>query len=51
MITIQDDINKIIYLYFQKMQSYSEILAHFKNKYSYAEVKKVISEHIKKYND
>lgn len=49
MITIQDDKDKIIYLYFKKMQSYSEILAYFKNKYSYAEVKKVISEHIKKY--
>jgi hypothetical protein len=51
MITIQDDKDKIIYLYFQRMQSYSEILTYFKHKYSYAEVKKVISEHIKKYND
>lgn len=42
---------EIIRLYFEEMYSYSELLAHFKNKYTYAEVKKVITKHIRKYQE
>lgn len=42
---------EIIKLYFEEMYNYSKLLAHFKNKYTYAELKKVISKHIKKYEE
>lgn len=34
---------EICYLYFEKMLSYSEIIVHFKGKYSYAAIKRVIN--------
>ena len=49
---ITESIEKeIIRLYFQEMFSYSQLMAYFKNKYTYAELKKVITKHIRKYQE
>ena len=40
---------EIIRLYFEEMYNYSQLLTYFKNKYTYADLKKVITKHIKKY--
>lgn len=42
MIRSQKVIAEIKELYFNKMYNYSELISHFKNKYSYAEIKQVI---------
>ena len=42
------DIKKILDLYFDKMYSYSELINHFQGKYSYSEIKKVISKRYEK---
>ena len=39
---------KILDLYFDKMYSYSEIMAYFKNKYTYPQIKKVINKRYEK---
>jgi hypothetical protein len=38
---------EVIDLYFNKMYSYSRLQEHFKDKYSYAELKGVISKYLK----
>lgn len=42
MIKSQKVIAEIKELYFNKMYNYSELIYHFKNKYTYAEIKQVI---------
>lgn len=44
------DKDEIIYLYFSRMYSYSKLQEHFNNKYTYAELKGVISKHLKEEN-
>lgn len=41
------DKQEIIYLYFNKMYSYSRLQEHFKDKYTYAELKGVITKYLK----
>lgn len=41
---------EVIHLYFDKMYSYSRLQEHFKDKYSYAELKGVISKYLKEKN-
>lgn len=43
-----EDKTVILDLYFDKCKSYSFILEYFNNKYSYAEVKKIINTQIEK---
>jgi hypothetical protein len=38
---------EIIYLYFRKMYNYDELIRHFKKKYSYSQIKTVITKYIK----
>lgn len=40
--------NEIIWLYFTEMKNYSKIIEHFNGKYTYAEIRKVIHDHINK---
>lgn len=42
-----DTKREIFYLYFNKMYNYEELIAHFKKRYTYSEIKTVISNHIK----
>jgi len=42
---------EIIDLYFYKMYSYSQLMAHFNQKYSYGEIKKVIKKYLMKYEE
>lgn len=51
MITKKSDITTIVELYFDRMYNYSQIIAHFKNKYSYAEIKQIILNHLKDEKD
>ena len=49
---ISESVEKeVIKLYFEEMYNYSKLISYFKNKYTYAELKKVIMNHIKKYED
>ena len=40
----ENDKNKILWLYFDKVRSYDEIVAYFKNKYSYNQIKAITRE-------
>ena len=40
---------EIIDLYFYKMYSYSQLINHYKQKYSYGEIKNVIKKYLKNY--
>lgn len=39
---------KILDLYFNEMYSYTDIIAYFKNKYTYPQIKKVINKRYEK---
>lgn len=40
--------NEIFRLYFDKMYSYKDLVKHFKSKYTYAELKSLITKYITK---
>lgn len=42
---------KIIELYFRKQYSYSKLIKYFENKYSYAQIKGVLANFMKKYEE
>ena len=37
------DVNELYYLYFEVGYTYSKLIEHFKNRYSYAEIKTAIN--------
>lgn len=39
---------EIIWLYFEEMKNYSYIIDYYKGRYTYAEIRKVIKDYIKK---
>jgi hypothetical protein len=49
MIVKEEHKNEIINLYFNKRYSYSRLIEHFENKYTYAEIKSVIMKYLKNY--
>ena len=49
---MEEKIKKEIWnLYFNKMYSYEEIIAYYNNKFTYAELKKVIKERFKMFEE
>ena len=42
---------EIIDLYFHKMYSYSQLIKHFNQKYTYAKIKKVIKNYLIRYEE